>query len=141
MKKVLIKIKGTQSNGTGSDNIEFSTEGELHQNGNDFSLSYEDGELLGEKGIKTRLITKGENGVILQRTGSLSSKLIIEKGIRNSCFYSVPQGDLTLGIYGKTVQINLKETGGTIKLVYSIDANMQFISENTVEISVKEVKQ
>ena len=31
------------------------------------------------------------------------------------------------------------DTGGKIKMIYTLDANMKLISENTVEISVREI--
>ena len=74
----------------------------------------------------------------LERQGDLRSKLLIEEGVRNNCFYTVPEGSLTLGIFGKEVRFSLDESGGDIKMVYTIDANMKLISENTVEIKIRE---
>jgi hypothetical protein len=45
---------------------------------------------------------------------------------------------LTLGIFGKEVSCSLGDSGGNIKMVYTVDADMRLISENTVEIKICE---
>ncbi len=139
MKKVIIKIRGTQGSKRDTETIEFTTEGVMRKDGNDYILSYSEGEIIGGANIKTRL-TARNNSVILERTGDLSSKLIIEKGIRNSCFYAVPQGELTLGIYGKKIDNRLTDKGGKLEMTYTVDTNLQPLSENSVDITVSEVK-
>ncbi|MBO4734505.1 MAG: DUF1934 domain-containing protein [Clostridia bacterium] len=138
MKNVIIRIKGTQGLGEDKSVIEFSSEGTLARSGEGFRLNYcEDAITEGRGSIKTTL-TAGKNSVVLEREGAISSKLLIEKGVRNNCFYSVPEGNLTLGIFGKEVDVRLNGNGGKIRMVYTLDTNMQLISENTVEINVRE---
>ncbi len=141
MKDVIIKIESIQSSETGNDKIELTTEGKLERIEGGFALHYNEGEMLGEKNVNTKLTAKGNKTFILERTGDMQSRLVIEKGVRNTCFYCVPQGELTLGIYGKALQNSITETGGKLKMVYTIDSNLKAISENTVKITVKEVKQ
>ena len=45
---------------------------------------------------------------------------------------------MTLGIYGKQVTSNMTASGGTVKMVYSIDMNLSPLSDNEVEIFVEE---
>lgn len=137
MKKVMIKIRGTQGLGGEKDVIEFATEGTLRQVGGDYILSYLDGAVMNSEKIRTRVIASGEKSVVLERTGAIKSKLFIEKGVRNNCFYSVPEGSLTLGIYGKEIENSLSENGGKIKMVYTLDTDLKLLSENSVEISVE----
>lgn len=135
MKKVMIKIRGTQGLGDDTSVIEFATEGTLRRQGDDFILSYFDNSVVENEKVKTTL-TASAKSVILERSGAIKSKLFIEKGVRNNCFYSVPEGSLTLGIYGKDVSHNLTESGGKINMVYTLDADLNLISENAVEINV-----
>ena len=137
MKRVIIKIRGTQGLGDEKDVIEFATEGTLRKVDNDFILSYFDGAVIENKRIKTKLIASGQESVTLERSGAIKSKLYIENGVRNNCFYSVPEGNLTLGIYGKEIENTLSENGGKIKMVYTLDTDLKLISENSVEISVE----
>ncbi len=138
MKKVLIKIKGTQGLDGDTDIVEFSTEGTLRSFNGDYILTYSEEDTIAGKKTKTQLTVQNNNTVVLDRRGELTSRFVITKGERNSCLYSIPQGSLTLGIYGKDVTANLNECGGTLKMSYSIDANLQPLSENTVEITVQE---
>lgn len=138
MKKVLIKIKGTQGLDGETDVVELSTEGTLRTFNGDYILTYSEENTIAGKKTKTQLTVQNNNTVVLDRRGELTSRFVITKGERNSCLYSIPQGSLTLGIYGKNVTANLNEYGGTLKMSYSIDANLQPLSENTVEITVQE---
>lgn len=140
MKNVLIKIKGTQGLGDDKSVIEFSSEGTLSREGETYLLSYSEDTVIEGGKIETLLTVRGKDSVTLERKGALNSKLLIEKGVRNNCFYSVPEGSLTLGIFGKEVDNRLCDIGGKIKMIYTLDANMKLISENTVEISVREIK-
>ena len=137
MKKVMIKIKGTQGLGEDVSEVEFLGEGTLKKSGEAYIVTYCDSAAAGGAPVKTVLTANGNDSVVLERTGAISSRLLIEKGVRNNCFYSVPEGNLTLGIYGKAIENRLNEWGGEIKMIYTLDANMRLISENTVEISVQ----
>lgn len=138
MKKVLIKVKGVQ--GIDGDNtaIELVTEGTLRRFENEYTITYTEEQTVEGSKTKTVLTVQSDNTVVLERRGDLNSRLVITKGERNNCLYAMPQGTLSLGIYGKEVKSNLTESGGTVKMVYAIDANLEPISENTVEIFVEE---
>lgn len=138
MKDVIIKIKGAQ--GLDLDDaqvIEFTTEGTMEVNEDGYILRYDEGQMMGLGNVSTVLTAKKNGTVVLDRNGDLNSRLIIRHNRRTSCFYSIPQGELTLGIYGKTVDVNLNDEGGTVKLEYAIDTDMKPLSNNIVEIEVK----
>ena len=138
MKDVIIKIKGTQGLDLGDAQvIEFTTEGTMETTDDGYVLRCDEGQMMGLGRVNTTLTAKNGGTVVLDREGELSSRLIIKHGRRTSCFYSIPQGELTLGIYGKNVEVNLNETGGTVKLEYAIDTDMKPLSNNIVEIEVK----
>lgn len=138
MKKVLIKIKGTQGVDYDSSVIELATEGVMRQFEDEYVITYSDDQTVEGSKTKTQLTVKNEKTVILERKGDLNSRLIITQGKRNQCLYAIPQGSLTLGIYGKSVDCDLNENGGHIKMSYAIDANLEPLSENSVEITVEE---
>ncbi len=138
MKKVLVKVKGVQIVDGDETVIELATEGTFREFEGDYIITYsEEQEGSGEK-TKTLLTVQKNGSVVLERRGSVNSRLVITKGERNNCLYAIPQGSLTLGIYGKNVTSTLTENGGTVRMVYNIDANLTPISENIVEITVEE---
>lgn len=138
MKKVLVKVKGTQ--GVDGENavIELSTEGTLREFEGDYIITYSDDPTESGAQTKTQLTIQKSGTVILDRRGDLNSRLVITEGERNNCLYAIPQGSMTLGIYGKQVKSNMTASGGTVKMVYSIDMNLQPLSDNEVEIFVEE---
>ncbi len=138
MRDVVIKIKGSQGiDQNDLEVIEFSTVGTMEKTDDGFVLRYEEGQMLGVGKVSTTLTAKGDDTVVLAREGALNSRLIIRRGRRTSCLYSIPQGELTLGIYGKTVDVRLDQTGGTVYLDYAIDTDLKPLSNNIVEIEVK----
>lgn len=140
IKDVLINITGFQSVDDNTDKIEFTTDGKFGIRDNEFFISYDEGQMLEEKTeVKTKLFLKSDNSVVLERSGSIKSKMLIKEGERNSCFYSTPIGDLSISIFGKKIEHNLTEKGGNVTLEYTIDSNMQVLSQNTVNISINEV--
>ena len=140
IKKVIIDIKTEQSLDGQSDTIEFSTDGSMGLRDGNYFLSYDESALLEVEGdIKTTLYVKPDNTIVLSRKGSYNSRMVIEKGVRNSCLYSTPIGNLSLGVFGEKVISNLNENGGSISMTYLIDADAKLLSRNIVNISVREV--
>lgn len=139
MKDVLINIKGIQEMGDGSDTIELTTTGKYgFKNGSHF-ISYDDSEMMGVKDVKTVIHVKEDDSVVMQRSGGIQSRLVITKGKRNTCLYSIPQGDLAISIFGEKVENKLCAPEKTLKMSYTIDSNSRLLSRNVVEISIKEV--
>ncbi len=138
MKKVLVKVKGTQGIDDEKAVIELSTEGTLREFEGDYIITYSEDPTESGANTKTQLTIQKNKTVILDRRGDLNSRLIITEGERNNCLYSIPQGSLTLGIYGKEIKSNMTDRGGMVKMVYSIDMNLQPLSDNEVEIFVEE---
>lgn len=141
IKDVLISIKGTQGLEDNTDTVEFMTDGRFGINDGEYFISYDESAMLdsGEE-VKTYLYLKSDNSVIIQRSGAVKSKILIEEGKRNTSFYTTPYGNLTIGVFGEAIQHNLSVFGGEITLKYTLDTDLKLLSENTVNISVREVK-
>ena len=140
IKDAIINIKGIQGIDDETDTIEFMTDGRFGIKDGSFYISYDESRMLdtGDE-VKTHIYINSEDSVVLQRTGTIKSKILIENGKRNNCFYSTPHGDLTIGVYGEAIEHNLTDSGGEIKLRYTIDYDLRLISRNEVNISVREV--
>ena len=101
IKDVIIDIKGIQGIDDDSNVIEFTTDGRFGIKDGEFFISYDEGQMLEESlEVKTSIFIKPDS-VILQRNGAIKSRMVIEKGVRNTCFYSTPHGNMVLGIYGE----------------------------------------
>jgi len=139
IKDVIIDIKGIQGIDDESDTIEFTTDGRFGIKDGEFFISYDDGQMLEESlEVKTSIFIKPDS-VVLQRNGAIKSRMVIEKGVRNTCFYSTPHGNMVLGIYGDSVDYDLTEKGGSLKMSYNIDSNLKLVSRNEVSIKIREI--
>lgn len=139
IKDVVINIQGVQGLDGDSDTVEFATVGRLGYRDGKCFLSYDEGQIIEGGNVKTKIIINSPNSVVLQRNGDINSRMEIEAGQRRCCFYGTPIGEISIGIYGETVENNLTENGGTLRLSYTIDSDLKLISRNEVSITVKEV--
>lgn len=142
IKTVIIKISGSQSSADAPEEeniIEFTTEGMLDKKEDMISLFYDESEMLGCEEARSMLCILGEKQVVLERTGDIVSKLVIEAGKRNNCYYETPYGNMTIGIHGDYIENSLTENGGKLKMKYTLDSDLRPISTNMLEITVNEV--
>lgn len=137
MKDVIINIKGRQGLGDELDTIELTTDGRFGEKNGSYYMTYDESAMLGLENVKTALYIKPGNSVILQRSGDVESRLVVEEGKRSTCYYNTPQGELLIGIFGESVKTELNSGGGKIHMKYTIDSNLNLISRNTVDILVK----
>ncbi len=140
MKEVLIEIKGTQTVDDESDVIELTTIGKMDTVGEKTYIRYDDSTATESDVIACMIkYDPKDNSVIMQRSGTLNSRMYIKKGQRHICHYETGQGVLTMGIFGEDVNAKMSNKGGSLKLSYTIDVNYGLMSRNEVEINVKEV--
>ena len=139
IKDVLITVVGIQGIDGEEDTVELTTEGRFGIKDGKYFLSYDEGQIVEAGKVKTKIFINSTDSVVLQRTGDINSRMEITAGERKSCFYSTPVGDICIGIYGENIELDLKENGGNINLVYTIDSDLKLISRNRVKITVKEV--
>lgn len=71
------------------------------------------------------------------RFGPMPSQLVIEKGVRHLCHYDTGYGSLSLGISADEIEPKLSTNGGSVRFSYMLDSDIENISKNSVEITVK----
>ena len=92
-------------------------------------------------GTTTKIFVIEPNSVHLSRGGSYGLDLVLEKGKRHSCAYDTPYGRLQMGVYAKKIDSKMTSDGGNLKFAYSLDIGGGEVSDNELEVTVKEVKQ
>lgn len=123
MKEVMIKIKGRQfSRETGEDEMEFVTEGKLYRRNGAIYLLYDETELSGIPGCKTRLrLRDGE--IQMKRIGDgpgTDTEILFEKGKRYNGFFDTPFGAVEIEVLTNEVASDITEDGGNIDIDYDI---------------------
>ncbi len=139
MQEVLVSIKGFQSQNDEKDSIEMIAVGKYQKTENGAVAVYNETE---ENGENTRVLLKYEDNrrLTIERSGSLNSKMVIERGKRNQNFYRNAHSNFLMGIYGESIFSELSSKNGFISAEYQIDIEGAVISKNKIEITLKEAK-
>lgn len=140
MKEVMIRIKGQQiSKETGEDTMEFITEAQLYKKGEALYLIYDESELSGIPGCRTRLKFK-DGKVQLKRFGEgagLGNEIRFEKGKRYTGLYDTPFGPLEIEVLTNELENTLSEEGcGQLDIDYSISLKGLTEGRNKLNITL-----
>ena len=140
MKDVMLTIKGSQviDEQCFDDGMEIVTEGTLDGGNGKYLITYIEGDDASGT-TRTELRIDGERMAVLKRSGDIGGRIIVENGRRHLCHYTVPEGEIMIGVFGQSIHNSVTEAGGDISLSYTIDVNMGLLSKNTVDISVRVV--
>lgn len=102
-----------------------------------YTITYKDesGDLAG---CTTHITCKEGSEVSIRRTGPYTTELVMEEGRRHSCLYSTEYGEVLMGVYAENVSSKMDENGGDLEFAYTIDFDGDFVSRNTLHLTVKE---
>lgn len=119
-----MKITGFQSSeGQQDDKMEFVTEGDLYEKNGALYLIYEESEISGMPGFRTRLKI-ADDTVKMKRIGAgggTGTEMVFENGRKYQNFYHTPYGPFDMEILTNSLE-NSMTAEGTGKV--SIDYNM-----------------
>ena len=135
----LIKIVGTQTADGEEDVIELTTNGTLEPTADGWKLCYNETEATGMQGTVTQLdISEGR--LMLMRSGTHPSMLILEQNRRHHCTYQTPYGAIDLGTYASEISYDLNDHGGELTFCYTLGFNGGISSAHNIHITVQEEK-
>ena len=135
----MISVVGTQEVDGERESVEVITEGDItFKNGHTY-ISYREYDSENPERYSHNLVKIEDGGkVTIIRKGEIESRLILEEGKRNQCYYRTIAGNLMIGIFTESIKKNLDEKGGTLLLKYSVDFNNDFVSNNEIKLEIKE---
>lgn len=133
---VIISIKGHQFfDRQEPDSMELVTAGTLEQDGEGYTLSYEESALTGLEGTTT--VFRVQDGqVTLVREGEVNSLMVFEEGRRHLSMYDTPYGALSIGINTRRMKAELTPQGGDIEIQYAIEVDHALTGLNLFQIHV-----
>lgn len=137
MKNVVISVKGFQCINNDEDVVELKTTGKYGVKNNKQYIIYDEIEELGAK--TETMIKVSPTETVMQRSGAVENRMVVEVGKRHSSIYSTPAGSFVLDVYGESIKSTLGDSGGTLSLIYSLNMNASPVGKNRIEITVKEV--
>lgn len=137
-KNVIISIKGVQRlEDADPDTMELVTEGRLEQDGNSYTLSYQESELTGLEGTMTTIQVEGEQ-VTLMRMGEFNSQMVFQEGRRHLSMYNTPYGAMSVGVNTRHLLADLSDKGGDIEIDYAIEIDHAIAGRSVFQIKVRE---
>lgn len=136
-KNVVVTIKSKQMVDGQQESIELITAGKFYKNEDEYTVVYDETEISGMKGTTTTVnIRNGEVNLI--RTGTTNARLGFKKGVKDISLYSTPYGILELAINPSLIDINIDDSGGEVKMSYSLEAEGLQTSINDLFIKIQE---
>ena len=137
-KNVIISIKGVQRlEDADPDTMEFVTKGRLEQEGNSYTLSYQESKLTGLEGTLTTFQVEPER-VTLLRVGEFNSQMVFQEGCRHLAMYNTPYGTMSIGVNTRHLTAQVGESGGDIEIDYAIEIDHTVAGRNVFQIKIKE---
>ncbi len=138
-KDVLIRLESTQYVEGDNDGatMELAVTGTAEYSDGVSVIEYTEHSDDGKQSHTTLTVTDG-NTVSIMRHGEFSSEMTVEKNVKHHSFYSTPYGDLTIGVYGNLVDWKRNGKKSVLRIIYSLDFNNGFVSENHMNIYIEE---
>ena len=136
-KNVMITLVSKQSEGDETTQTELITEGWLKKTADGFMISYDETEVTGFVGSTTKLTTVGDSCVTMERKGTATSQLIIEKNKKHHCHYGTPYGDFMVGVTTNSIVSALSEKGGKLAFEYVIDINSSYVGNYAIDVDIR----
>ena len=139
-KDVLLSITGlyTEDN-ENDDSIETLAPAEFYVKEGVFYIFYE--EIIdGMAGITKSRIKYSGNSFELTRKGEVTVHLLFEEGKKTLNTYQMPYGTLVVGLDTKKVTMDETEDEIKIHIDYAMEINYQQVSDNSIDVAVRAVK-
>lgn len=136
----MMRIIGTQfGEDREEEQMEFITEGKLYEKGEAMYLLYDETEISGMPGCKTRL--KLKDGVIkMKRVGKnigIDTEIQFEKGKRYTGYYDTPYGAFEMEVLTNHLESTLSPDGtGTLDIDYDISLKGLLEGRNKLNIEL-----
>jgi len=135
-KDVSIKLVSRQSDGQSKEETEIFSKGFFEKTENGYKISYEESEATGFEGSVTTLETFGSDKIVMDRTGAVTSNLVIERDTKHHCVYGTPYGSFTVGVNTKDIVCRLDDGGGTVDFHYVIDVNSSYLGDFEISVEI-----
>ncbi len=136
-KDVSIKLISRQFDGENKEETEVFSRGLYEKTEGGYRISYDESEATGYTGSTTALETFAGSKVVMDRTGQVSSNLIIEKNAKHHCVYGTPYGSFTVGVNAKEIESRLDDNGGELFMHYVIDVNSGYVGDFEISVEIK----
>ena len=139
LKDVVISMQTVHNCDSGDDasTLDFMTDGLYTFNDKISCVTYEESEVTGLPGTRTSLLILPDQ-VIVDRDGSLTSRMVFKEGEKTSFVYNTPFGETTMGVDTRKVRHSFDDRGGTAEIEYVVNVDHAVVSRNRLSIHVEQ---
>ena len=120
------------------DSLEFFTDGQYLFRDNVGCLSYLESEVTGLEGTRTS-VTILPDQVVVDRDGTVKSRMIFKEGSKSSFLYSTPFGQATLGVDTRHIRQRVNASGGQVEIDYVVDMEHAVVARNKFSITIRQM--
>ena len=136
LQDVIIKMHSVQGyDGSNPDTMDFTTDGYYTFEDGTPCLTYLESEVTGMKGTRTSVLVMPDR-IVVDRDGSVTSRMEFKEGEKSSFLYSTPFGSATLGIRTRKIRHSFNELGGNMEIDYVVDMDHVAVARNKFTIDV-----
>lgn len=138
-KEVTISVRTASDTGSTDELIvSYETTGRYCFDNECAELSYDEPGDLGMGDVRTRFLISG-NEVLIVRKGGVQSEMRLVPEKITEFLYSVSAGSLVLFTRTERLESSLSDKGGTALFRYVISDGEEKLSENEIELEIREV--
>lgn len=140
MKEVVISIHSVHTlDRDEEDSMDFTTDGLYSYDSGIGMLSYFESEVTGLEGTCTSVLVKPDE-IVVDRDGSMKSRMVFREGAKNSFAYNTPYGSATLGVDTRRIKQSFNENGGSMEIDYILNMEHVVVTRNRFQLNVTEIK-
>lgn len=121
------------------DTLDFCTDGHYFIDGDTACFSYIESEVTGMEGTRTSVFVRPDE-VIVDRDGTVTSRMIFRERERNRFVYDTPSGAPVLTVSTRSIRHSFNADGGELELNYVLDVEHFVVSRNKICIRVEKQK-
>lgn len=106
--------------------------------GGRLEIEYEESEITGMEGSKTKVIVDKDNPnlVSILREGSVSTALVFEEGKRHHCVYETPYFPIELCVNTLSLENKLTYEGGYFTAEYLVEMNGMLAEKTHITVTI-----
>ena len=137
MKDVVISINSIHRfEDREEDRVEFTTDGQYRFEDGTGYISYQETDVTGLEGTET-CVEVHPDEVVVDRRGSITSRMVFRRGEQNRFQYETPFGMATLGMDTKRIRHDIGADGGSVEIDYVLNVEHAIVERNRFTLNVR----
>ena len=135
--EVKINLKSAQKVFSVSDSYEMDLYGIFEGTDTDYEIRYQEHNEDGTLNHVTVKVRNNAEVVTVIRLGAAVTEMMLEPGVRHTCRYHTPFGEMMLSFTAKKLSSEIENGQGSLSLRYTIDSYGEHASDNQLVLRLQ----